>query len=179
MFPNSKRTCQPATTWKKGGSGAENGIPVKRPLPCGPVRCLRHPLTRRFPECDSGTIHLGAPWQKVLLENTPTHSRSLLEMTGHEENSRATPTPGENDLRVSPSQPTPWRPASFLPGARPTACGGAPGNVPTSTNPRAARMRTARACLDSPEGRPVFEGLDGCMNVRNGIPRWLPKTHAG
>lgn len=83
---------------------------------------------------------------------------------------------------VSPSQPTPWRPASFLPGALPTACGGTPGNLPASTDPQASWMRTrtdSQACLDSLEGCPVFEGLESCIKVRNGIPRWLLKTHTG
>ena len=38
---------------------------------------------------------------------------------------------------------TPWIPASFLPGALPTACGGSPGNTPVSADPRALEEEMA------------------------------------
>lgn len=115
-------------------------------LCCGPVGCLRHPLTRRFPQCNSGPFTWGHFGKRCFW---PTLARTV-RRRGYEENPPAAPTPGENDLHVSPSQPTPWRPASFLPGALPTACGGAPGNLPASTDLQASWVRTAHRLSSMP-----------------------------
>ena len=73
------------------------------------------------------------------------------------------PVPRGKGPSVSHPEFTPWIPASFLPGALPTACGGSPGNTPVSADPRALWMRKvhadSRRCRDSLEGCLKFGGV--------------------
>lgn len=121
--------------------------------------------------------HLG---QNVLSANTPIPSQWWRRRSLKDSCPNCPPSPGER-ARVSYPELTPWIPASFLPGALPTACGGSPGNTPCFCRPTglvdkegAHRLQTVPRF----SGRlPEIRRCRGHRKVRNGIPRWF--THCG
>lgn len=134
MFPKSRKTRQPAGPRRRGVPGLRMGFPPTG-LSSPPCTGAPDPSTRSLPQClILRPFTWGHPGQKVPPANTPTPSPD-----GHGEALKAIPRPPpiprKKGPRVSHSQPTPWTPASFLPVALPTACGGSPGNMPRFHRP--------------------------------------------
>ena len=136
-------------------------------------------LTRSLPQClmlrALARGHLGEmSFQPILLYPVNDGDGGALKTAA-----QLPPVPRGQGPSVSHPELTPWTPASFLPGALPTACGGSPGNTPCFCRPSglvdeeaAHRLQTV---LRLSGRQPEILECRGHRKVRNGIPRWL--TH--